>query len=69
MWHAIVGITGPPVNPVGVFKHNSIAGIGGSQPLQGGPHLRHWVVPLRGIDGRTKVLPVLMVLFLEARLG
>jgi hypothetical protein len=33
-------------------------------PLQGGPHLRHRVVPPRGVDG-TKVLPLLVVVFIE----
>ena len=57
--------TGPPV---GVFEGDLRAGVAsavGNEPLQGGPHLRHRVVPLRGIDGWTEVLSDLVVLFIE----
>jgi adenylate cyclase len=54
--------------PVGVFEDDPIGCVGGthgSQPLQGGPHLRHRVVPRRRIDGRTEGLPLLVVLLVE----
>ena len=47
---------------------SGIVGIGG-QPLRGSPHLRHRVAPLRRVDARTKVLPLLVVLFIESALS
>ena len=66
---AIVGIAGPPVTRLVYSSMIPPASpVSRGQPLQGNSHLRRRVAPLRRVDGRTKVLPLLVVLFVESSL-
>jgi hypothetical protein len=56
---AMVGNTGPARKPVGGFEDDPVDGVAGtcgSQPLDGGLHLRDRMVPRRRIGACTELI-------------